>query len=164
VSYELAYSRFTDSTRQKIAESFIAGYDQAKRMSAALRSMAAPFAFTAQRAQPNDHPLYAAMAAMSVGQPFESVGFESTSLDLNNQWGSNGTSAVIVDYHIPQGTPGAYLNGLKGFFNSAPGELEWTVPAGARWVVSAKTTDAQGNLRVTLDYLGIGPDPFAPAA
>jgi hypothetical protein len=121
----------------------------------------APFNMTVTRAQASYHPLYAVMADMNVGDMFQNTGLESSSINVANKWGGGD---VVVDYQIPAGAHGVYLNGIPGYDSSARNEVEWLIPPGSNWTMSAKTTDpVTGQIHVTLDLIGQR-DPFTGAS
>jgi hypothetical protein len=163
---ESARDRFIAENPARVAQEvqyLSAAIIQSWDLQAVLNRSVAPFAFTATRAQDSSHPLYAAMSGMSAGDIFSNAGFESSSIDIANEWNNRD---VAVDYRIPAGAHGAYLNGVPGN-NAVVGvqnEVEWLIPAGGTWTVSAKTTDpVTGKIHVTLDLIGQR-DPFTGAS
>lgn len=153
---EAEYQRLIPLFYDKILQDWEQANRDIRTLDSTLEMMGAPFSFTATRSQGRSHPLFAAMAGMNIGDTFTSAGFESASIDPGNSW-ENGD--VLVDYQIPPGAPGAYLNGIKGFGSIVSHEMEWLVPAGSKWTVADKVTGADGRMRVTLGLVGIT-DPF----
>lgn len=116
----------------------------------AVSSHSAPFDIVTTRSQNMSHPLYELMNNAEIGSTYTSLGYDSSQLDTSNNW-SGGD--IRVDYLVPKGAKGVYLNGINDYYSEYPKEIEWLHPANSSWTIIAKTKDDDGRIRVALELV-----------
>ena len=115
-----------------------------------------PFNMTVVRSQGAQHPLYTLIANLKVGDDYECPGYDSASINKNNNWGGGN---VKVIYRVPQGTKAIFMNSLNksttaaGYKSSCPSEYECLFARNSRWNVVGKEVSNTGTIVATVELI-----------
>ena len=123
-----------------------------KNLDDAFKKTATPHDMVTVRSKGAYDNLFQMAKHMDVGDTYKPSGYDSSSLQSNNNWGGGN---VRIVYRIPKGYHALSINGVHGNYHAYGSENEILIPRGSQWKVIGKQTKG-GKITITVTPLGDG--------